>query len=904
MDFLFLLALLLLAVPIIAIVALVIAVGLRDQIRRMQSRLAAIEGRLAALPARPERDETAAQPVAPPPAVEAPPVIEPRPQPEDAAVPAAPPPDAVPSAASVPPVTARGVAAPARMSLEERMGTQWAVWIGGIALALGGIFLVRYSIEQGLLGPRERIALAGALAAALIATAEWLRRTERTTGMPGLPSANIPSILTAAGTIVAYGDIYAAYALYGFVGPAAAFILLGVVALATLAAALLHGPALAGLGLVGAYATPLLIATGRPNYWALYVYLAFVTASAFALARIRIWRWLAVTAIVLGVLWTLPGIGLASVEALAAHIFHVAIGFLLAAILIVAGFLFGPDAEPGRIDRVSSAALSAYLFALACLVIASRHDPLALAAFVVLVAATVAIAWRSEAAAAAVPVAALLVTAVMVRWALNLDLEHLVAPSGPVAGVVPEPERAEYGWHLTLAAAFALLFGLTGYFAQGRSSRPVVPLVWGAAAVFTPLAMLAALYYRIAELAQSFPFAAIALLLAALFATATEALSRRAPRPGIAAASAVFATGTLAALALALNMALEKGWLTIGLALLVPGIAWVSLRRPLPALRVLAAAVVALVVARIAWEPRIMGNDIGTTPIFNWLLYGYGIPAAAFWLGGALLRRRADDVPARMVDSGAILLTVLLAFLEIRHYVYAGDVYRHGTGLAELALQVCVGLALAIGLERLRQRTGNIVHNVAALLIAAFTLLGIVGLAVAENPVFTGEPVGGRFANLVLLGYGLPAILAGTLALISRGVRAPQYSAAAAVIAVALGLGYLSLEVRRLFRGEVLAPWSDVTDAEQYTYSVVWLAFGVLLLAAGVRLRSQAVRFASAAVVTLTVLKVFLIDMHGLTGIYQALSFMGLGVVLLGIGALYQRLLFPRGGRAAYSATS
>jgi uncharacterized membrane protein len=34
--------------------------------------------------------------------------------------------------------------------------------------------------------------------------------------------------------------------------------------------------------------------------------------------------------------------------------------------------------------------------------------------------------------------------------------------------------------------------------------------------------------------------------------------------------------------------------------------------------------------------------------------------------------------------------------------------------------------------------------------------------------------------------------------------------------------------------------------------------------------------------------------MHGLTGIYQALSFIGLGAVLIGIGWFYQRLLFPR----------
>jgi uncharacterized membrane protein len=715
--------------------------------------------------------------------------------------------------------------------------------------------------------------------------------------MAGLPTAHIPSILTAAGTTVAYADVYAAYALYDFLAPGIAFILLGLVALATLAAALLHGPALAGLGLVGAYVTPLLVSTGRPDYWSLYIYLAVVTAAAFALARVRMWRWLAITAVVFSVLWTFPGFGVAGVDALGAHAFHVMAGFALAAALIVAGLLFGPDAAPSRIDGVSSAALGAYLLVAGLMVLASRHDPIALGAFVVLVGATVAIAWRTEAAAAAVPAAAVLAVLVIVRWALNLDIAHLVAPSGPVAGVVPEPERAEFGWHLVLGAGFAVLFGGVGYIAQGRSERAIVPILWGASAVFAPLAVLAALYYRIAKFEASMPFAAIALLLAVLAALATETLDKRGPRPGMAAASALFATGAVAALALALTMVLEKGWLTIALALMVPGIAWVAEKRPLPALRVLAAVVGVLVLLRIGWEPRIVGKDVGTTPIFNWLLYGYGIPAAAFWLGGYLLRRRGDDVPARMIDSGAILLTVLVAFLEIRHYVNLGDVYYASASLAELALQVCVGLAMTIGLERLRLRTNSVVHDVGALVIAALTLAATVfGLGLAENPMFTGEPVGGPFVNLILLGYGLPAVLAAALALIVRGVRPPAYSAAAAVAAVALALAYLTLEVRRLYHGEVLSR-GLTGDAEQYTYSAVWLAFGVALLAAGMGLRSQAVRFASAAVVILTVLKVFLIDMRDLTGIYQSLSFIGLGVVLLGIGWLYQRLLFSQRAR-------
>jgi uncharacterized membrane protein len=350
----------------------------------------------------------------------------------------------------------------------------------------------------------------------------------------------------------------------------------------------------------------------------------------------------------------------------------------------------------------------------------------------------------------------------------------------------------------------------------------------------------------------------------------------------------------VAALALALTMGLDKAALTVGLALTVPGIAWISERRPLPALRSLAAVMTVLVLARFAYEPRIVGTEVGSVPIFNWLLYGIGIPAAAFWLAGHRLRRRADDAAARVIDLGAIFFTVLLVFLEVRHFITGGDVYREGTALTDLAADVSVALALAIGLERVRRRTGSLIHNIAALAIAALALAGIVfGLGVTGNPLVTGESVGGPFINLILLGYGVPALLAGVLALVARGTRPPAYSTAAAIAAVVLALAYLTLQVTRFYHGPVLNV-GETSDAEQYTYSAVWLSFGVALLAAGISLRSRPVRFASAAVTILTVLKVFLVDMSNLTGIYQALSFIGLGIVLLGIGWFYQRLLFRR----------
>src|SRR4051812_11577554 len=388
-GFFFLLGCVLLAFPILAIVALVKTVGLNARLASIEHRMAVLESRPAAAPV--------AAPVAPhPPEHPAPPIspytAEPYARPETPSVepeqPSAPPPPEQPVAAASP-IAPQQQPAPTQptISFEERLGTQWTVWVGGIALAFGGFFLVRYSIEQGYFGPGIRVFLGALLAVALIAAGEWARRSEKLSGITGLPTAHIPSILTAAGTAVAYADVYAAYALYNFLGAATAFALLGAVALATLAAALLHGPALAGFGLVGAYVTPLIVSSNQPNYWALYIYLAVVTAAAFALARARLWRWLALTAIVFAFLWTLPGIEDIRVDWLTPHVFHVLIGFVLAATLIVAGFLFGPEAERGRIDGLSSAALAVPLLGAAILVLASRHDTLALTTFVVLVAA-------------------------------------------------------------------------------------------------------------------------------------------------------------------------------------------------------------------------------------------------------------------------------------------------------------------------------------------------------------------------------------------------------------------------------------------------------------------------------------------------------------------------------------
>lgn len=875
----------------IAIAAFLIALKASNQATELRRRLSSLEAALQTLrpvqppPLSPPREQAAAPATT---AAEPPPLA-----PEiEAALPldsdqATPP----PVEPSTPPDATPPLPGPTP-GFEERLGTRWVVWIGGLALALGGFFMVRYSIEAGLIGPGVRVFLGGLFALALLGAGEWTRRRETISNLEALPIANIPAILTAAGTAVAFATVYAAYALYDFLVPATAFVLLGLVALGTLAAALLHGPALAGLGVVGAFVTPILVSSGKADYWALYAYLAIVTAASFGLARIRLWRWLAVTTIVFAVLWILPGLDLGELQ-VAPHAFHVIAGFVLAALFVVCGFIFGPTVDDGQIEPVSSSALGAYLFGAMLIVLSSAHADLALIAFTLLVAATLFVAWRAPAATGALGAAAATVFIVFAEWAVRANPDMLVLPGGPLPGIGPAATDSAVTLHLVMAAIFAAGFGIAGFFAQGRSSSAIIPVVWSAAAVATPIALLVALYARIAHLDRSIPFAILAVLLAAAFAAATETLNRRETRPGLAISTALFATGTLGALALALTFALEKGWLTIALALMSLGTAWISMQRPIPFLRWLAAIFAAIVTARIGYDPRIVGDAVGTTPIFNWLLWGYGVPALSFWAGSMFLRRRRDDAPLRTVEAAAILFTALLAFMEIRHLATGGDMIS-APSLLECALQVCVALAMAIGLERLRLRSRSIVHNVGAVVLTAIAgLVGVFGLLLLENPLVWRMDVGGAVFNLLLLGYALPAVLMLLLSYAVAGERSKTYANTIASGALVFALAYVTLEIRRFYHGPILSS-GETTGAEQYTYSIAWLSFGVVLLGIGLLVNSERARLASAAVIALTILKAFVIDMSTLTGVYRALSFMCLGIVLVAIGWLYQRILFRR----------
>jgi uncharacterized membrane protein len=100
-----------------------------------------------------------------------------------------------------------------------------------------------------------------------------------------------------------------------------------------------------------------------------------------------------------------------------------------------------------------------------------------------------------------------------------------------------------------------------------------------------------------------------------------------------------------------------------------------------------------------------------------------------------------------------------------------------------------------------------------------------------------------------------------------------------------------AVETRHWFQGEILHLDRGASHAESYTLSAVWLVFGLGLWGLGALRNQQLYRYGALATILLAALKVFLVDMSDLDGLYRVASFLGLGLSLVSIGLLYQRFV-------------
>ena len=166
----------------------------------------------------------------------------------------------------------------------------WMTWIGAIALALGGVFLAKYSLEAGLLSPAMRLSAGGLFGIGLIAAAYYLHYKRIV--FEGFNNY-IPAALASGGFMTCFALMFLAYNSFSMLSAEWAFIGLAVIAVCASAMAIKLGPLLAVIGIIGAYSVPVWVNTGSGQLFSLLIYVVLVSVAAAVVAHKvqRVWLW-------------------------------------------------------------------------------------------------------------------------------------------------------------------------------------------------------------------------------------------------------------------------------------------------------------------------------------------------------------------------------------------------------------------------------------------------------------------------------------------------------------------------------------------------------------------------------------------------------------------------------------
>ncbi len=172
--------------------------------------------------------------------------------------------------------------------------------------------------------------------------------------------------------------------------------------------------------------------------------------------------------------------------------------------------------------------------------------------------------------------------------------------------------------------------------------------------------------------------------------------------------------------------------------------------------------------------------------------------------------------------------------------------------------------------------------------------LAVVRLLAIDNFQTTRLLFNARFAA-----YALAVLI---LVLIARELRESARVEPYVVVTIALNLLALiglSYEVHDFFHraytttteagGYISTDWYNMRLGRDFAYSALWMLYGAVLLIVGFQRASAVLRWQALVLLAFTIGKVFIYDLSELTGAYRVVSFMALGVILLGISFIYQR---------------
>lgn len=770
--------------------------------------------------------------------------------------------------------------------------SNWIIAVSGLSLALAGLFLLQYGAERGYLPPPVRVLAALALGAALVAGGEFLRRRF---GDTEGPTAYLPSTFTAAGLSVIFAAILAARLMYGLIGPVPTFAGLVLTAAAALVLGWFYGSALAAMGLIGAAAAPFLTGGGSQAPAWLYAHVALVAAVGLGIDTLRRWAWVSVLALALGfgaglAVWAAGGgdRGLALLMPVLAAL----------AIMLPGRGLVPRHGGPGVAEALlargrrdwpafpTRLAAGAVLLSVAGLVAVVPMTDALVSLWVLGILAAMAVAlaiwgWRAPALS---DLALLPVGGFVARLAAEgLSYSPLVAGFLAADQTLRAPETAA-------PVTLSVIVGMAGVMALAMGWRAAAggdrPRLWAAlsALVLPATGLVAEVLWTPAAVLGAYPWALHAMAGAALMTALAVMLARRRVADGCphTAATAYAVLSVLTLVPFALFAILTAGALTLALAVVLAAGAALDRRFRLPELGWFLQAGVAVLTWRLVVDPGI--DRVLDAPLWEALAaYGGALAGAvaALWFLRGLDRPRTRAV----LDSAAFVFAALLAdvvILRALDALFPGefDSFWKASLIALPWLAVALAQALRVQaggpLRWLRLVIGWFAGLSWLFVILAITLWLFPG--VDRSVIVQGPPV----ADTLAVAFLLPAAM---ILWARRRLTGPRMRWITGALGAGLCVVYAGYEIRSWFHaGQIGTP--DVTQGELYAYTVAMMLTGAAMIWQALARRSVALRRGAMAVIGLTIAKVFLIDISGLTGLTRVASFLALGLALAAIAWL------------------
>ncbi|MEE9314446.1 MAG: DUF2339 domain-containing protein [Rhizobiaceae bacterium] len=751
----------------------------------------------------------------------------------------------------------------------------WFFALAAISLALAGVFLVQYGVENGLLSPTLRVISAIALGITLIGVGEYIRRNLG--GDEDGSFALLPSTFAGAGLVALFAGILSARVLYGLIGPMTAFIGLGLTGALAVALGWFYGPLLAIVGIIGALAAPFLVGGDSNSAYFLQLYFAGIAAVALIIDSIKRWAWLSVIGLVgayfaawliyvSGSSWYGNTTTFFMLFALAAAAFALILPELQlmpnhAGPRISQVFRFGQKAEERSFARFPTLiAGGAFVASTIFIFITSLEN----AFFVALTAQSLllvaAIFWMRGASALKdfaflPPLAALGIIAIIGeggRSIVSPSLSMLILMAGGI---------------LT-----SLIFAWRSY---GGGSLKNIDAVY--AASFAPLvALIVAFFWDLDVLLGQTNTAILLAIIAVVMAILAERFSIKDGE--VKLRTALFALSAMALIAFIAFTLLGSFALTLALGVLVASAAWLGNKFNLP----LMDRYVQIGILAISWRLVVSPGVIWAYEGILWQVTLAFAGTVSLLIVAYFVRRSNTRAGVKVMLESAIwsLSGVYLTIMLARYFNGGTD----RTGHIFIALGGLVWLISSAN-QLYRIRAGVGLRRTRIALASIYGTIGTVATAVSVfwfNPLNgmekTPEITGPFILDSIAATYALPGLLLGFVAWkfehLSNRLRKILASWATAMIAL-----YGGLEIRRFWHGNDVSG-HFVIQGELYTYTVVMMLVSIGLLVLAFMRQSPLLRKFALAAVAVTVAKVYLVDMSGLDGLLRVVSFLVLGLVL------------------------